>query len=55
MTVKRVDKLSWSRSGRPVTPSDRKLMLAVLRKAKREGRVHERERIEKDCKSSALK
>ena len=38
-----VDRLSWSRSGRPVAPSYRKVMLAVLRRARREGRVHEPE------------
>jgi hypothetical protein len=37
-----LDKLSWSRSGRPVAPSDRKVLLAVLRRAKCEGRVKER-------------
>jgi hypothetical protein len=41
MTVKRLDRLSWSRSGRPLSGGDRKVMLAVLRRAKREGRIRE--------------
>lgn len=41
MTVKKLDKLSWSRSGRSVASSDRKVLLAVLRRAKRAGRVKE--------------
>ena len=43
MSVKKLDRISWSRSGRPVASSDRKIMLAVLRRAKREGRVQERD------------
>ena len=43
MTVKKLDKLSWSHSGRPVAPSERKVLLAVLRRARREGRVREAE------------
>jgi hypothetical protein len=42
VSVKKLDKLSWSRSGRPVAPSDRKVLLGVLRRAKKEGRVTER-------------
>jgi hypothetical protein len=41
VTVKKLDKIMWSRSGRPVAPSDRKVLLAVLRRVQREDRMHE--------------
>ena len=41
MTAKKLDKLSWSRSGRPVAPSERKTLLGVIRRARREGRVRD--------------
>lgn len=53
MSVKRLDKLSWSRSGRPVAKSERATQLKVLRQARRDGRAQERDPVEKDRKPTA--
>jgi hypothetical protein len=39
--VRKLDRIAWSRSGRPLAASDRKVMLAVLKRARREGRLQE--------------
>jgi hypothetical protein len=49
VSVKRLDRIAWGRSGRPVSASERKTLLRVLRQARREGRVQERDP-EKDRK-----
>jgi hypothetical protein len=47
MTVQKLDRLSWGRSGRPVAKSERQTLLKVLRQARQAGRVRESE-TEKD-------
>ena len=41
MSVKRLDKIAWGRSGKPLAKSERGQMLAVIRRARREGRVRD--------------
>lgn len=52
VTVQKIEKLAWSRSGRPVAPNDRKVLVAVLRKARAQGRIQERPSPTKAAKPS---
>ncbi len=39
MTAKRLDRIAWGRSGKAVAKSERAVLLKVLRKATKQGRV----------------